>query len=44
MADASIQTEEEDEYFLDTPLIRAFIDDVRRAIDSHHDVSAALDA
>jgi predicted metal-dependent enzyme (double-stranded beta helix superfamily) len=44
MSEADSQREEQDEYFLDTPLIRAFIDDVRRAIDSHHDVSAALDA
>jgi len=45
MTENTAQTSaEQDEYFLDTPLIREFIADVRGTLAQHSDVSAGLDA
>jgi 3-mercaptopropionate dioxygenase len=35
---------EQDEYFLDTPAVRAFVADVRRVLAGHADVAAGLEA
>jgi 3-mercaptopropionate dioxygenase len=37
-------TDQQDEFFLDTPAMRAFIDDVRRVMAAHIDVSEGLTA
>src|SRR5690349_12550871 len=34
----------QDEFYLDTPAVRGFIDDVRNTLAAHADVSAGLDA
>jgi len=44
MTNTTIQHEQLDEFFLDTPPIRQFIADVRHILAAHKDVSAGLDA
>jgi predicted metal-dependent enzyme (double-stranded beta helix superfamily) len=45
MAEHILPTDQlQDEFYLDTPLIRAFIGDVRRVLAAHSDVPAGLDA
>ena len=39
-----VSSEPQDEFFLDTPAVRAFIADVRRTLAEYTDVSAGLDA
>lgn len=42
--DAAPAPDQPDQFLLDTPVIRAFIGEVRRAIAAHSDISAGLDA